>query len=194
MKIRQGFVSNSSSSSYTCNVCDFSEHAWEPPDEFYYCVKGHGLCMDCHRLNNDGLTEIANKSIDEICDILNLDPEQKWDKDSIEELQKEDEVGKIEIIHTIVIEDDLPSFFCPVCNFDVVITRDIKQYLLKETGITTEEVFRHIKEMNKRRKKLYDNEYVAYVCAKTGITTTDFTKEIKHKFSNYDEFQQYIRS
>ncbi len=51
MKIRQGFVSNSSSSSFICNVCGESSEGWDasPWDseyESYQCLSGHVFCRE----------------------------------------------------------------------------------------------------------------------------------------------------
>jgi len=46
MKIRNGFVSNSSSSSFTCDVCGMSESGWDAsPTDFGWitCVHEHIL-------------------------------------------------------------------------------------------------------------------------------------------------------
>jgi hypothetical protein len=47
MKIRSGFVSNSSSSSFVCDLCSETESAWETPEEWVYCKNDHWLCYEC---------------------------------------------------------------------------------------------------------------------------------------------------
>jgi len=61
------------------------------------------------------------------------------------------------------------------------------------SGITEEEVFAEIKQANKRRKKLYDGEYVTYVYAKKGIQEADLLKELKEKFGTYKAFLESLR-
>ena len=49
MKVRNGFVSNSSSSSFICELCGRQESGWDAcPDEFDMCEceNGHVICMD----------------------------------------------------------------------------------------------------------------------------------------------------
>lgn len=49
MKIRSGFVSNSSSSSFVCELCGHTESGWDASLEdcgFVQCVNGHTLCED----------------------------------------------------------------------------------------------------------------------------------------------------
>ena len=64
MKIRSGFVSNSSSSSFICDVCGRMESGWDASlsdFEMYECENGHTLCED--ELIGD--TEIHNNYDDE---------------------------------------------------------------------------------------------------------------------------------
>ena len=47
MKIRKGFVSNSSSSSFICEVCGSAESGYDMSTRdagFYRCVSGHEFC------------------------------------------------------------------------------------------------------------------------------------------------------
>jgi hypothetical protein len=47
MKIRKGFVSNSSSSSYICDVCGHDESGWDlglEEADMYECEEGHVFC------------------------------------------------------------------------------------------------------------------------------------------------------
>lgn len=49
MKIRVGFVSNSSSSSYICDVCNEEVSGWDmglSEAEMYQCVGGHTFCQE----------------------------------------------------------------------------------------------------------------------------------------------------
>ena len=49
MKIRKGLVSNSSSSSFVCDVCGHSEGGWDRSAGelgFAVCVNGHTICID----------------------------------------------------------------------------------------------------------------------------------------------------
>lgn len=48
MKIRKGFVSNSSSSSFICDVCGESYSGWDATldeAEMFECVHGHTVCL-----------------------------------------------------------------------------------------------------------------------------------------------------
>lgn len=51
-----------------------------------------------------------------------------------------------------------------------------------------------IKKIDKRRKKLYDNEYVTHVCKKFNLNPTEIVAGWKEKFGTYKEFNKYLRS
>jgi hypothetical protein len=67
MKIRQGFVSNSSSSSFVCSCCNdvYTGYDGQYDDtEAYECVNRHELCSECI-IKIDDLDIEDNNSIDE---------------------------------------------------------------------------------------------------------------------------------
>jgi hypothetical protein len=59
MKIRNGFVSNSSSSSFVCNVCGYERSGWDMnlwEAEMIECENGHIFCDTHAILNNKELS------------------------------------------------------------------------------------------------------------------------------------------
>ena len=60
--------------------------------------------------------------------------------------------------------------------------------LMKKYGIPRDEVFAKVKENNKRRRKLYDVEYVNYVYEKFGLHENTVLSELKSQFGSYSEF------
>jgi hypothetical protein len=188
MKIRQGFVSNSSSSSYTCNVCGWSEVSWERPYGFTNCMRGHGLCEDCYEIDEETLKKLSSLSVDEILKELGISRE--WSPDVVADLEKSRD---LDLIKELATEDELCCMFCPVCSFEVIIESDMKRYLEKISNIKPEAVFQTIKAINKRRKKLYNHEYISYVCGEMGINTVECAEEIKNRFKDYDEFMEFVR-
>ena len=146
MKIRQGFVSNSSSSSFVCGMCGYNvegrDLGYEDAD-FYCCENGHELCAGCMNAPYDL-----------------PDDWSVWDEE----------------------RDGVSEKYCPLCNFEELDFGDARRYLLKTTKYTEEEVLDWVKSINKRRKKLRDEEYVEYVCRQLDITTTELLKQLDDKF------------
>jgi len=141
MKIRTGFVSNSSSSSYTCNVCGFSEHLWQAPEGFKYCVAGHGLCEKCYEISDSLAEELSKLSSEEVLTRLGFDI--KYHPDLLEQLKSCN--NDHDIIRDLLSEDELIEELCPVCQLEVITDADMKRYLIKISGIKPETVFAHVK-------------------------------------------------
>jgi len=144
MKIRLGFVSNSSSSSYTCDICGNTESGYDQgPDElgFAECVERHTFCKD-HLIDipESPDTDLEDDEADE--DGFDKDG---FDKDGF------DEEGKNEDYEYVASR-------CPICQFQEVSSHERKKYLYEVTKVTDKEL----------------------------------DKEIKARFKNYKEFQDFI--
>lgn len=144
MKVRLSFVTNSSSSSYVCEICDESEEAWDRPDWMVYCKNDHSIC-DEHLLTD--------------------------------EIEK-DEDGCVD--------------GCPICALKAYSITEMKNYLLKTRKVLEEEVFAEIKKANKRRRKLYDIEYIQYVFKKSDLDEDKIMEEIRSNFKNWYEFYYFV--
>ena len=73
MKVRRGFVSNSSSSSFVCDICCNVESGFDasPTDlEMARCENGHIVCQ-CH-LDSPSSVENLNRMTEEECPICNF--------------------------------------------------------------------------------------------------------------------------
>lgn len=155
MKIRYGFVSNSSSSSFTCDVCGRTETSYDTVLEdmdFYQCENEHIFCMD----------EVIGGSIEEL---------------------DNDYIGSCVSIKN-----------CPICIFQYISNTDAAEYLFKKYNISREQVLEEIKKVNKRRKKLYDFEYVKYVFTQENITEDSFLKMLKENYKDYSEYRDFLVS
>jgi hypothetical protein len=179
MKIRNGFVSNSSSSSFTCDVCGKSYEGWDasPLDSSF----------DCHVCENEHI----------MCDEhLKADPQVVMVKGCDHEFDREAIKFCPECGEAAWVESDegyISSKCCPICQFEIYAETEMSKYLAKTRGISRDEVFAEVKSINKRRKKLYESEYITYVCRKFSLTDEILLKEIKDKFGEFSKYAEFLR-
>jgi len=192
MKIRTDFVTNSSSSSYICEICGETYSGWDislEDAEMYECENGHIFCRE-HALQP---TRETMKSA-----ILGGGDWSWYDKetdsyidctpDYVESMSDDD------MFNMITSDGDgVSECVCPICNFDEYSEKDMADYLFKEYGIPREDVFAEIKKHNKRRKKLYDSEYIVYVAKEHDVNIVELPSKWKETFGTYAEFEKYIR-
>lgn len=197
MKIRTDFVTNSSSSSFVCEICGRSETGFDmglSDCEMMECVNGHIFCCD----------EALEKPSKE--DMIKIILENEWNKNiwlypaadrkdyTEEELLSMDEDDLFNDFCSEGGYYEVPECVCPICQFIEYSEYDLSVYLLKEYGISREEVFAEVKKLNKRRRKLYENEYITYVCQKLNLNPTEIIAEWKERFNTYHEFEQWLRN
>lgn len=198
MKIRADFVTNSSSSSFVCEICGRTESGWDmglSDCEMMECVNGHTFCCD-------EALEIPNKS-----ELIKKILENKWNEIDVwsdgewtERIYTEEELIVMEeddLFRNFCSENgyyDVPEFVCPICQFIEYSEYDLSAYLLKEYGISRDEVFAEVKKLNKRRRKLYENEYITYVCKKFDLNPTEIVAGWKERFNTYNEFKKWLRN
>lgn len=85
-------------------------------------------------------------------------------------------------------EYEVPERICPICQFQVLGQNDCAAYLLETREVPRATVFEEIKKVNKRRKKLYNFEYIKYVTDKFELTEDMLLAEIKEKYQTYSNF------
>lgn len=175
--IRLGFVSNSSSSSFICNICNGIESGYDASLE---CSNGHIFHKGCSSI------EIVSLSIEEkkqylikrLYDINDRHLEQisnTNDENRIEMFQRwiDENKREIEILNCCdeyTIQDEyndvtegetiISEKFCPICQMIHVDSTDMKKFIYKKFELTEEKMI----------------------------------KEIKEKFSSYEEFQNFLNN
>jgi len=144
MKIRSGFVSNSSSSSFVCSVCKCVETGYDGQYDFptTYCRNGHHFCSE-HLDYLDKLSLEEKKDL-----VLNGD-------EYFTETLKKEEVALIEKGNSFAIEDaferfledydEAPESICPVCSLKTISDTSVLRYLLKQDHRTREQIENEIR-------------------------------------------------
>lgn len=123
MKTRSGFVSNSSSSSFVCDVCGCEESGRDcslSDFDMFRCTKGHTIC-NCHKLP--------------------VTPEQKalWIKEKEEnEDSFYDEHGYDDC------EGEYSPIRCPICMMKSFNNGQIQRFMMKHFKTTKEEIVKVI--------------------------------------------------
>ena len=139
MKIRKGFVSNSSSSSFICEVCGNVESGYDASYDdmdFAQCENGHDFCRD-HIMP---MTEEKAAAI-----LAKVKANPRYTDNDFEE--DEDELEELLSVNLRYFTsnslsdfgyDELPEELCPICALEALSDSDILDYILKEHGSTRE--------------------------------------------------------
>jgi hypothetical protein len=160
MKIRNGFVSNSSSSSFVCDVCGETESGMDASAHDFdmeTCSNGHTFCNDhCKELPKPNPNSIRADIINQINSAtwLNVNQRQK-ELDELKEVGDED----IEEFYKDNYSDDgVPACQCPICSMIVVSDSDGYAYLKKKHSLKKADVL----DMIRVEFKTYD-EFKKYI-------------------------------
>lgn len=184
LKFRRDFVTNSSSSSYVCEICGRTESGWDlglDDAEMYECVNGHIFCWD------EALPLPSKKKM------IQLILQNKYNSNTYEQLITIDEDSLFEEHLTDGGCYAIPECMCPICQFIEYSEYDLSKYLLKKYQISREEVFAEVKKFNKRRRKLYENEYIAHVCKQFDLNPAEIVASWKEEFGTYSNFAKWLR-
>lgn len=143
MKIRKCHVTNSSSSSFICDICGREESGWDMglyDAEMFECENGHVFCWDeALEINRDKVIKLI------------LDEKYDLEEYNEEDLQKIDFVDLVKLIPDGIYY--APECICPICQFEHYTDSDMLRYLLKKYNLKAEDVLRDWKLLFKN----YDN-------------------------------------
>lgn len=124
MKIRNGFVSNSSSSSFICQVCGNETSGMDmslSDAEMFQCVNNHTVCRD--HLEGGSLPYLDD--VETIEELKALIAEEK-----LPELTDEELVKVLDSKEDVSSGYEVPASWCPVCNFKHMTEEDAQMYLI----------------------------------------------------------------
>jgi hypothetical protein len=141
MKIRTGFVSNSSSTSFTCDNCktfyDYSGNS-------VYCYRSHGLCGSC--FDRDAyFKEQTERFLKEDIEVL----KNYWafTETEVAAYPSYSVEQKRALIEECLADDcEILEEFCPICNFSKIPSDIVLTYLYEKLGLSGKEVRTEIKE------------------------------------------------
>lgn len=163
MKIRKGFVSNSSSSSFVCDVCGNVESGYDASASemgFANCENGHLFCED-HIVKN--LTD------DQIKGIVKRILESGYASEDFVDLSEEDQIEELRAVITnkymntnsfeeYGYDNKIPAECCPICSMQSIPDSEVLTYILKAHEFTRENM------MEKIRRDFTDYQaFAAYI-------------------------------
>ena len=138
MKVRSGFVSNSSSSSFVCSVCNTVETGYDGQYDFdvSQCYDGHEWCSE-HDI--DFTTEDKQRILLVDNDFLSSHSDEK-----VGFIKS----GSVELIDDVFKEyevqctgyGEVPKTMCPVCSLASISSNDVLAWILKDSSKTLQEV------------------------------------------------------
>lgn len=200
MKFRLDYVTNSSSSSYVCEICGRTESGWDlclSECDMMQCINGHVFCCN-EALDMPSKEEMIKTILENEYNI-----ESRYDYFSSkyhETVYSEEqllEMDESELFFDFYNPEgyyEIPECMCPICQFIEYSEYDLSAYLLKEYKIPRDEVFAEVKKLNKRRKKLYESEYITYVCKKFDLNPTEIVTGWKERFGTYSKFYHWLHN
>lgn len=150
MKIRNGFVSNSSSSSFVCSVCGENVSGMDmglAEAEMLECVLGHTFC-ESHVDKT-----FANYSIEEKRATLIA---MKYDYADIEDWVKasDDDVESTFDDAIADMREEVSEDLCPCCTLKKVATEEVLEYLLCCRGAKLADIKKEIQDKFKNLREM----------------------------------------
>lgn len=199
MKFRKDFVTNSSSSSYVCEICGCVESGMDmclSDAGMMECVNGHVFCCD-EALDFPSKKEMIQAILENEWNVkkrysyyTRTYETTVYTKEQLNDFEEDT------LFFDFYNEEghyNVPECVCPICQFIEYSEYDLSAYLLKEYHIPRDEVFTEVKKLNKRRRKLYENEYITYVCKKFDLNPTEIVAGWKERFGTYSDFNKWLR-
>jgi hypothetical protein len=148
MKIRRGFVSNSSSSSFTCDVCGNTESGMDASlsdFDMSQCEHNHTFCNDHQSKTSEDISvDVKRKSLIDYIKQKTYLGETKIN----EEVNRLTDMTDEDIVKEFEENQDsyeVHSCLCPICTMEEISDNDALAYLLIKNGLTIKDVLVEVK-------------------------------------------------
>lgn len=151
MKIRSGFVSNSSSSSFICDICKGAEEGYAglAEVEMVRCGAGHVYHLGCGedyvqpiRFSDIDRDDLINMVVDENKKIIASGKKEAGTILPVEPSEITDDM----IRHLYENEDDIISSSCAICTLKYIDDATLYQHLLNKYGLNTDSIESEIRK------------------------------------------------
>lgn len=130
MKTRLGFVSNSSSSSFICDITGVVESGMDMSFEDAGMVE----CVNGHCFGEDFLLGTL--------------------EDIEEQYKKDNDLGEDDDCYDSEIRSTVPEKFCPICQLQKMTKDDMVKYLLKKCHAIEQDIINEVAQDFKSYKEL----------------------------------------
>jgi hypothetical protein len=144
MKLRTGFVSNSSSSSFICEICGCIESGMDCGPEAFGMINlpcGHTMCKGHINDISEKEEELKKSALETIQKEISENPSRK---EELEELY--DDLLDVETFEEFVeiyqeeFDVEYTNVQCPICTFEIIRDQDMLNYFVKNNSLTKEEI------------------------------------------------------
>ena len=160
MKRRTGLVSNSSSSSFTCDVCGQTESGMDcTPSDFdmIQCAAGHCFCRNHEiKLSDEVAKVLVQRALDK--DYLSTVDHDEAEKRLAEGRVNAEWASRLDedSLYGEEAEYEWPIELCPICQLKSFTDSDLISFLLTDAGKTRDQVENQIRENYNNLAELHE--------------------------------------
>lgn len=158
MKFRTDFVTNSSSSSYICEVCNHVESGWDlslSDAEMYECEIGHIFCREEIVGEVEPVVIARRRMLEDRHHIkMNYYKNNNETEDQyFDRVMTDDDAAEEFAKKYYNLNYNIPKENCPICSLSHIPNSDKIRYMMKELNITKEQLVELTREFIIKEKK-----------------------------------------